>query len=63
MDFNITGGGTLYVLDPLTPRAKAWIKDHVDDNALTWGPNAIAIEHRYVADIIDGIRADGLEVA
>jgi hypothetical protein len=59
-DFAVVNHGTLYVLHPLTPAARAWINQNIDSSALRFGPNGIAIEHRYIADIMDGMKRDGL---
>jgi hypothetical protein len=32
--------------------------DHIPDNATTWGPDGIVVEHRYIADIVRGALAD-----
>lgn len=61
-DFRVSGGGTVYLLLPVTAAAKAWVAEHIPDDAQYLG-YAVAIEHRYVMDIIQGIREDGLTVA
>jgi hypothetical protein len=35
--------------------------EHLPENRTTFG-SAVVVEHRYIADIVGGIRADGLEV-
>lgn len=62
MDFNVTGGGSVYLLTPLSRDAREWVSDNLPSDVQRLG-NGIAVEHRYISDIIDGIRADGLEVA
>lgn len=64
-DFSIEGEGCfskVYLLRPLTPAAFEWIADHIPEDAQRLG-DAIAIEHRYIADIVVGIQNDGLAVA
>lgn len=61
-DFTVAGGGTLYILRPNTQAAKEWASENLPDDAQRWG-GGVAIEHRYIDAIIEGIRADGLEVA
>jgi hypothetical protein len=46
----------------LTPAAFEWIENHIPEDAQRLG-NAIAVEHRYIADIVAGIQGDGLAVA
>jgi hypothetical protein len=64
-DFSIEGEGRfcgVYLLRPLTPAAFEWIENHIPEDAQRLG-NAIAVEHRYIADIVAGIQGDGLAVA
>jgi hypothetical protein len=64
-DFSIEGEGRLcsvYLLRPLTPAAFDWIEEHIPEDAQRLG-NAIAVEHRYIGAIAEGILADGLVVA
>ena len=63
-DFLVTGEGpftTVYLLHPLTDAAREWVAEHIPDDAQRLG-NAIAVEHRYIRDIVDGARNDGLAV-
>jgi hypothetical protein len=64
-DFSIEGEGrfcSVYLLRPLTPAAFDWIEEHIPEDAQRLG-NAIAVEHRFVADVVAGIQSDGLAVA
>lgn len=61
-DFTIAGGGTLYILRPNTNEAKAWVEEHIPADAQRWS-GGVAVEWRFIRDIIDGIQAAGLEVA
>jgi hypothetical protein len=60
-DFDLSGDGSLYLLRPLTPPAHAWVEEHLPDDA-TWFGTAVAVEHRFIADIIFGAIRDGLLV-
>lgn len=60
-DFILSGGGTVYLLLPVTESAKAWADENLPDDAQMLG-SAIAVEHRYVRDIANGIIADGLTI-
>lgn len=63
-DFFVTGEGpftTVYLLHPLTDAAHEWVAEHLPEDAQRLG-NAIAVEHRYIRDIVDGARNDGLAV-
>jgi hypothetical protein len=60
-DFYVEGGGTVYLLRPVSPAAFCWIEENLPEDRLTFG-NAVAVEHRYIADIVRGAQADGLVV-
>ena len=62
LDFNLENHGSLFLLRPLNSAAKDWMNEHLPmDNPKThfWG-DAVVIEPRYVAPIVDGIIGDGL---
>jgi hypothetical protein len=64
-DFSIEGEGrfcSVYLLRPLTPAAFDWVEEHIPEDAQRLG-TAIAVEHRYIGAIAEGIVADGLVVA
>jgi len=64
-DFSIEGEPrfcTVYLLRPLTPAAFEWIEEHIPEDAQRLG-NAVAVEHRYIGPIAEGILADGLVLA
>jgi hypothetical protein len=49
------------LLWPISNAGVVWASEHLPEDALTWG-SAIAIEHRYVEPILQGIAEDGLVV-
>ena len=51
--------GSIWLMFALTESGTEWIEDRIPDNAQTLG-KAIAIEHRYVRDIVEGASGDGL---
>ena len=59
-DFHLANYGSIFILTPLTLKGQAWIDEHISKDAQKWGVNGIAIEHRYVEDIYNGAKADGL---
>jgi hypothetical protein len=62
LDFKLENHGSVFLLRPLNPAVKDWMREHLPmDNPETqfWG-EAIVIEPRYVATIVDGIIGDGL---
>ena len=61
-DFHVNDAGSLVMLEPVTDDAKAWCARHLPEDAPTWG-NAYAVEFRYIEDILDGIKQEGLSYA
>ena len=61
-DFCVENHGSIFLLRPLSLSADLWVKDHIPEDAQYFG-NAVVVEHRYISDIVDGIRNDGLAVA
>lgn len=62
LDFAVVDHGTIALLQPLTEEATEWVDLHLPDDAPRLG-EAIAVEHRYINDILVGIEHDGLVVA
>jgi len=62
VDFMIHGGGTVYVLHPVSQKGERWIANHLQEDAQRLG-NAVAIEHRYVRDIVLAIQDSGLQIS
>jgi len=60
-DFEIQNEGTIYLLHPNTQAAQEWVEENLPADVQRFG-GAVVVEHRYICDIIDGIRRDGLEV-
>lgn len=60
-DFTVYGSGTVYLLQPHTERAKLWCDEHLPEDVQRLG-NSIAVEWRYIADIVAGARADGYTI-
>ncbi len=63
-DFTVLNEGSIFILNPLTEAADAWVKEKVQitDETQFWGQKGIVVEHSYIIDIIDGIRGDDLTV-
>lgn len=60
-DFLVENHGTIFLLQPLTPAANSWIDQNLPEDHLTFA-GAVVVEHRFIADIVRGAIADGLEV-
>ena len=64
-DFSVTvDAGSIFLLVPRTESAHDWIEQNIgrDNGFQPWWPTVV-IEHRYVVDIMVGIRNDGLVIA
>lgn len=60
-DFVIENHGSLFLLRPISDAADAWVDEHIAEDAPSFG-GAVAVEHRFIVAIADGIIADGLTV-
>lgn len=61
-DFIVQNEGTVFILWPKTENALEWCVEHLPEDATRWGDSYV-VEHRYIEDIVKGIRADGFIVA
>ena len=61
-DLIIENHGSLFLLRPVSPTGQTWLDENIADDAQVFG-DAIAVEHRYIGAIAEGILADGLVVA
>ena len=65
-DLEVQNEGSIFIVWPRSPEGQLWCDDHLPEDAQRWGyngVNGIVVEHRYIADIVEGAKADGLEVA
>lgn len=60
-DFDVENHGSIFILQPLTPAAREWVSEHIADDAQWWA-GGVVVEHRYIADIVEGALSDGLVV-
>ena len=60
-DFLLENHGSIFLLQPLTPAAQSWIDEFLPKDRMSFG-TAVVVEHRYISDIVEGIRNDGLAV-
>jgi hypothetical protein len=61
LDFCCENHGSIFLLYPLTESAKFWIEQNLPSDVQIFG-NAVAIEHRYIWPILEGLQDDGLTV-
>lgn len=63
MDVMVQNEGSILILHPRSDRGRQWVEEHIGPNngyQPQW-PDVL-VEARYVDAIIEGMRADGLEV-
>jgi hypothetical protein len=60
-DFGGENHGTIYLLRALTERAVTWVNEHLPEGA-QWFGDAVAVEPRFIHDIVVGAVTDGLRV-
>ena len=58
-DFAVRDEGTIWLFIPQTPAAFEFLTDHIQPDAIYFGPS-LAVEHRYVYDLLIGLREHGL---
>jgi hypothetical protein len=63
-DFLVENHGSIFLLKPQTSAATCWVDEHIGrENGYQPYYPTVVVEHRYIADIVDGIQNDGLAVA
>jgi hypothetical protein len=55
-------GGSIALVVAATPAGQEWLDQHIEPDALRWC-NGVAVEHRYLDDMVHGMINDGLEVS
>jgi hypothetical protein len=61
-DLTIYGGGTVFLLSANTDAGREWIAEHISSEPWQQFGPAIAVEHRYIENIVAGAQSDGLTV-
>jgi hypothetical protein len=61
-DFRCENHSNIFLLYPLNESAKSWIEENLPSD-VQWFGQAVAIEHRCIWPILEGIQNDGLVVA
>jgi hypothetical protein len=60
-DLSIQNEGNIYLLRALSDAGKTWIAEHIPADAQRFA-DAVAVEHRFIEDIVIGAANAGLEV-
>lgn len=61
-DFEVVNCGSIFLVRPLTVLADEWVDANLPSDAQHFG-NAVVVEHRCIAPIVEGIKEDGLRVS
>jgi hypothetical protein len=59
VDFLLRDEGTIWLFTPLTPAALQFLSEHIQGDPQYFG-DSLAVEHRYVSDLIVGLREHDL---
>jgi hypothetical protein len=60
-DYEVSGGGTVFILTPLNAGAKANLEENLAEDAM-WFGSGVAVEHRYIMPLVENLRAEGYVV-
>ena len=64
VDIEVHNEGTVFVFNPLTDAARAWVKDNVSlESWQKWAGNSFVVEHRFAEGIAKGMLDAGLKLA
>jgi hypothetical protein len=58
-DVLVRNEGTVFLFNPLTPRAKEWMLQNVHPDA-QWFGTTLVVEHRFAWALAHGMQDDGL---
>lgn len=62
-DVTVQNEGSIFILRGRTDTGKTWIEDHCESGDYNpFGEGARLVEHRYIADIVQGAADDGLRI-
>ena len=61
-DVIVSGGWTMYVVMPVTDKARQWVEDNVQVEHWQWLGSGFGVEHRYIENLMAGMRQAGLKV-
>lgn len=57
-DYEVSGGGSLFILTPLNTDARENLENGVGEEAQWWA-GGVAVEHRFIGGLVDQLRAEG----
>jgi hypothetical protein len=60
-NFIVENQGTIFLLQQLPPAASCRIEENLPEDRMTFG-SLVAVQHRFITDIVHGAQADGLVI-
>ena len=60
-DLRVYGAGSVYLVYPVSEAGKKWLEETAPEDAQFLG-DAMAVEHRYIAGVVEAAREAGLEM-
>jgi hypothetical protein len=60
-DFEVSGGGSLYILTPLNSDARQHLEENISEESQWWA-GGVAVEWRYIQPLVENLRAEGYVV-
>jgi hypothetical protein len=61
IDLRVANHGSIFLLTPESKSGQQWVDQYLPDDAMMIGGSYV-VEHRYIGDIVEGARQDGLTV-
>ena len=61
-DFIVENHGNVFLVQPCNERATRWLNEHCNTAPYLYLGKNLCVEHRYIAEIVHGMMADGLIV-
>lgn len=61
-DVHVHDEGSIVLFELISESAKVWVSEKVSDDA-QWFGHRLVVEPRYVEDLVNGMKEDGLEVS
>ena len=59
-DFELNDQGAVWLFTPISNAAVQWLRKKLPEDAPRWGAESYVIEHKFISDIVERAREDGL---
>lgn len=60
VDFSVQNEGSICILNLHSKAAQDWADEYLPEDRMTWGAHGVAVEPRYIEDIVVGMLEAGL---